>query len=158
MNEIFHDVFGKIIYNTYWNRAYNVFFLGKEVMVTLVIDGDEDGEFEPSQVLAFQYFDKNKSILMKAVEEMLFKNYKETYKENRMRYTDNADEVLPEISSANQLSEVISITKVIISETFDEESKEVGLMFDASWEPELGIGVKIINGDVAEVGTQDIIL
>jgi len=39
-------------------------------------------------------------------------------------------------------------------ETFDESERHIGFIFDATWEPELGIGVKVKNGDMLEVGNQ----
>ncbi|WP_407665834.1 DUF6985 domain-containing protein [Mycolicibacterium aubagnense] len=34
----------------------------------------------------------------------------------------------------------------------------IGLLFDCTWEPELGVAVKFVDETVAEVGPQDIVL
>ncbi|WP_425557580.1 DUF6985 domain-containing protein [Herbaspirillum huttiense] len=34
----------------------------------------------------------------------------------------------------------------------------VGVLFQCTWEPELGLAVKFVNEEVEEVGTQDIVL
>jgi hypothetical protein len=158
MTQISHNIFGNINYDVYWCRDYVVPFLGELVPVRLVVDGDEDAEFEQSQIQAFIEFEKNISILMKEAENSLLTFYQENLQENRKRYPDNFEEVLPVITNKEELSSVLSFIKIVVAETFDENEREIGLMFDATWEPDLGIGVKLVNEKIAEVGTQDILL
>lgn len=158
MIEIDDKVFGKIVYDIYWKRPYSLFFLGKDRYITLVIDGDKDGDFEDSQYKAFKWFEESKSSLMIDVENRLYEYYLANLSENRARFGDQADELSPMIFSKDGLEGLLQLKQAIVMESFDLDDLSVGLIFDSKWEPELGVGVKIVNGKLAEVGHQDIVL
>lgn len=158
MKEIKDDKFGKITYDHYWCKNYSIPFLGKERDVVLVIDGDEDADFEESQYIAFDEFNLHKESIVREVESAVFKHYMSVCGENRQRFGEQADELSPEISSSLELEKIVKLKQVVVMESFDLDDRKIGFLFDALWEPELGVGVIVTNGSVFEVGTQDIVL
>lgn len=47
-------IFGKLEYDYIWSKDATINFFGKEVEVSLIIEGVEDGEFEDDQYKAYQ--------------------------------------------------------------------------------------------------------
>lgn len=158
MIEIEDEVFGKIAYDIYWKRSYTLPFLGIDRDISLVIDGDEDSDFEDSQYKAFESFEEVKSALMLGVENGLYEYYQSNVSENRAKFGEQADELSPIISSKEELNNLLKPKQVIVMESFELDDLNIGLVFEAKWEPELGIGVKLVNGKLVEIGHQDIVL
>ncbi|KEQ12244.1 hypothetical protein GZ78_27855 [Endozoicomonas numazuensis] len=158
MIEIDDNVFGRIVYDLYWKRSYTLSFLNKDRDITLVIDGDEDGDFEDSQYKAFQNFEAIKTSLIPDVEDNLFKYYLANISENRDKFGIQSDKMAPLIFNKEGLDTLLDLKQVVVIESFDSNDLNIGLVFDAKWEPELGIGVKLINGKLVEIGYQDIVL
>lgn len=158
MLTIEHQVFGKLIYDIYWKRDFSISFLNKEVQVTLVVAGDEDADFEECQIQAFQEFNQDITKITVDVENSIYQYYLSVCDENRMRFGEQSDELSPLINELRELEPLITLKQIIVVESFDINEREIGFVIDAMWEPELGIGVKCVNGKVVEVGNQDIIL
>lgn len=158
MKKLTDSVFGTISYDVLWRRGYQAPFLRKEREVVLVITGDDDADFEIAQYEAFTEFEANRLTIVEAVEEALFKYYFSICTENREKFGSQADELSPVISKREELEDLVSLKQIIVMESFDTESREIGFVLDAIWNPELGVGIKVVNGKVEAVGTQDIVL
>ena len=158
MKQVTDSVFGAINYDVLWRRNYQLPFLRKEREIILVIAGDDDADFEDAQYEAFKEFEANRLEIVEEVEEALFKYYLSICTENREKFGSQADELSPVISKREELDDLVSLKKIIVMESFDTESREMGFVLDAIWNPELGVGIKVVNGKVEAVGTQDIVL
>ena len=158
MKQINDSVFGPISYDVLWRRDYQVPFLRKERAVVLVVDGDDDADFEDAQYEAFKEFEANSNAILEEVEKALFEYYSSICTENREKFGSQADELSPVISKREELEGLVSFKQIIIMESFDTQSREIGFVLDAIWNPELGVGIKVVNGKVESVGTQDIVL
>lgn len=150
--------FGDLQFGIYWSRPFKIGFLGKEREVELVVDGDEDSDFEPTQHAAFVEFERLLPELMDDVEDQLFTHYVQERDELCTRYSNRADEVCPIIDDARELDRLLTLKQVIVMESLGSDERRIGLVLDAVFEPELGIGVKIIDGKVSEIAEQDIVL
>ncbi|WP_406851113.1 DUF6985 domain-containing protein [Herbaspirillum huttiense] len=64
----------------------------------------------------------------------------------------------PKIENSLQLKSLIKPTEIVIQQSFGTGDRVVGVLFQCTWEPELGLAVKFVNEEVEEVGTQDIVL
>jgi hypothetical protein len=141
-------VFGRLTYESGWTRPYAIPLFGRINHVPIVIAGDEDGEIEPSQQEAFKAFDTSKVELAQAAERALHSHYNNIREELRER-TGGEPHNVPDF---------VRVRAVFFPETFGEEERVVGLLFDAAWDPSLGVAVKFVNEQIAEVGPQDIVL
>jgi hypothetical protein len=158
MDTVNHAVFGEIFFDVYWKRNYSLTFLSNAIVVTLIIDGDADAEFEDNQFSAFDEFERIKVSLIKDVEERCFQHYMSVCDENRKRFEAQAEELSPAIRTKDDLNGILSLKQIIVIESFDLAERKIGFIFDASFEPELGIGVECTNGQITNIGHQDIVL
>ena len=60
--------------------------------------------------------------------------------------------------SFEDIREMVNLKYLKVIYTEIGEDRELGFIFDASFDPELGIGVLVSNERVVEVGVQDIVL
>ena len=59
MIQIKHEIFGKLSYDYGWKRDIIIDLFGNERYITLIIDGDDDAEFEEAQINAYKKFLEN---------------------------------------------------------------------------------------------------
>lgn len=153
------SVLGELSYDYGWSRPYSLEFLGKSYPVRLFIPCDEGSDIEIAQRNAFENFEKNIHKLLEDAEEAVFHYYKTICDEYRERLgVEYADEKAPVVASKREMKGVLTPKEVILQESFGSGSRIVGLLFDCTWDPALGLAVKIIDEVVDEVGPQDIVL
>lgn len=98
--------------------------------------------------------------MCKAAEDAIFTYYRENLPGLRARFgPEYSDQSAPEIASADGLSCLVTPSEVVIQESFGAPIERiVGLLFDCSWEPGLGLAAKFVDERLCGVGTQDIVL
>ena len=158
MKEINHKVFGRIKFDYSWEGEQEINFFGKKRLITLVINGEEDANFEQSQIDSFINFFNNKEKYLLEAEAEIFRYYEEVCPEYRDRLEDSADEFAPIISSREEVAKLVEFTQIIFPYSFGKDIKKVGLLLKCTWEPEHGLAVKFVNEEIVEVGYQDIVL
>jgi hypothetical protein len=158
MKEINHDIFGRITFDYSWEREQEINFFGKKSLITLVINGEEDTDFEQSQINSFINFMANKNKYLAEAEKEIFKYYQEVCPEYRDRLGDTADEFAPIVSSNEEIGNLAELTQIIFPYSFGKETRKVGLLLNCTWEPEHGLAVKFVNEEITKVGYQDIVL
>lgn len=158
-NEINHEVFGSIKYNYGWVKEEEIYCWGQNRIMEIVIDAEEDAEFEHIQEEAFNRFFSNIDSLLAKAEESVFQYYQEVCSDYRDRLGDDLkDKVAPMINSKQDIIKLVSPKQVLFPMAFDEDIREVGILLDCTWEKEHGLAIKFQNEEVVEVGYQDIIL
>lgn len=159
MKKIEHVILGDLSYNYGWKREIKVNLFGYERAITLNVDGDDSAEFEAAQVSAYQQFFSDEDTLLKKAEDSILKYYLEVYDDYRQRLGEKfADEMAPILSNKYELAEIVELKQLVFPMVFDEDARQVGLLFECTWEPEHGLAVKFENEEVVEVGFQDIVL
>lgn len=155
-------VLGDIAYDDArgWVGTYTYAFFGREVTLPLVLGGwEEDVPVEPLQREAVQAFDSQKDELCAQAEDALFAEYLERRPGLHEQFGADAGELMPIISDKDGLTQLLTPTTFFVplpGRNFDE--RVIGLLFACMWEPELGLAVKFVNEQVAEVGPQDVVL
>ena len=149
MKKLINDVFGELIYeNLFWRRLYLTEIFGKQINIQLVVDsyGDNDdgSDITTNQREAFLNFEKNKKDIIEEIEQAVLSYYK--------KITNN------QMVSFEDIREMVNLKYLKVIYTEIGEDRELGFIFDASFDPELGIGVLVSNERVVEVGVQDIVL
>lgn len=158
-NEINHEVFGNIRYDYGWVKESEVYCWGKNRMMQIVIDAEEDADFESNQEEAYRIFFNRCNDLIIEAEKAVFKYYQEVCFDYRDRLSDEEkDKVAPVITSEKDIISLLKPKQIFFPMTFDEDVREVGIILDCTWEIEHGLAVKFQNEEVIEVGYQDIIL
>lgn len=159
MSKMNDDLFGEISYDLYWTGEQKIKFFGKEKTIILSIDGSEEGEFQQAQKDAYRNFVNNMDEIIEKVEDALFDYYQEIYMDYRESFdSEEVDKLVPVIKEKEELAKLMTPTQLIIKRVRKNGIRRVGLLFDCTWEVEHGVGVKIENEEITEVGFQDIIL
>jgi hypothetical protein len=94
-----------------------------------------------------------KPIIYKAIYDY----YQVVAPEYRTRFGQEFAHLAPEVNDIAELRKILTPEAVFIPDIFPE-NEEIGLLFECTWEPEHGLGVKIEHGRVVEVGFQDVCL
>ena len=156
----FHDnLFGVLVYKKHFWRGHTVirmFGLEKEILLT--VDGQEDAEFSKTQKEAFSYFLSDMDSIMAHVEKEIHHYYINTVVESREIYGEAGEDQSPLFHSIKDLTKIVNPTELIVRRVREHGKRGLGLLCEAKWDIENGVGVKIENEVVKEVGYQDIVL
>lgn len=151
--------FGNIDYEFGWRGGYSYSIFGKNYSVVLVVPCDEGEEIEPAQRKAFAEFERAKSQLTEAAAIAVYDYYLKIADEVCERYgPEFAEKIAPPIEKVDDLGSIVTPTELLVQQSYEGGDRIIGLLFDCSWEPSLGLAVKIENEHIVEVGTQDIVL
>lgn len=69
-----------------------------------------------------------------------------------------ANKIAPKIDYLTGLTELVKPTELIVRRVRENGKRRLGLLCDVSWDIEDGLGIKIENEVVEEVGYQDRVL
>lgn len=129
-------------------------FFDKEQNIILMVAGDEDGEFEEGQYDAYRALMNQWDSLPKTLLNPILDYYNE--KREELGFHIESNENYPAIESVEELLTHITLTgiKVPYANIYGERS--IGISFDCSWDLENGLGLRLNNEQVIEVGYQDI--
>lgn len=159
MANLNHELFGEISYDLYWSGQQKIKIFGKEKVIILSIDGNEEGEFHDVQKEAYTNLVENMDDIMTKVEEAIFDYYQEVYMDYReMVREDESDKIAPIIENKEELGHLVEPTQLIIRRVRKNRVRRIGLLFNCTWEMEHGLAVKIEDEEIVEVGFQDIVL
>lgn len=154
-------LFGDIEYDGFgWTGECSLPIFGEDAVARLFVPCDETREIEASQNLAFAEFQNRKSATCKLAEAAIFSYYQEIAPDYRVRFGPTfADQWAPEISSADELTRLVTLTELIVQQSYATPPERIiGLIFDCTWDQSLGLAVKFVDEQLSEVGTQDIVL
>lgn len=153
-------LFGDIEYDFGWVGRCAWPFLGVVAHTRLTIPCDDDAEISADQREAYAAFEQRKAEMCNSAENAIFAYYRENLADLRVRFgAQFADQWSPEIASTEDLSRLLTPSEVIIQESSSTlPERIVGLLFDCTWEPNLGLAVKFVDERLSAVGTQDIVL
>ncbi|EMA4466178.1 hypothetical protein U3B89_003901 [Acinetobacter baumannii] len=144
MGTLNDNVFGEL-YNKelLWLRSYEIeiFHTLYPIELNVYTYEDDGSDITQDQRDTFINFELNKKNILDNVEKEIQKYCYEKF----------------------QIAELEGIKKVILKylkiiHTEVGEDRKLGFIFDSIFDPELGIGVLVINEQVVEVGVQDIVL
>lgn len=144
MGTLNDNVFGEL-YNKelLWLRSYEIeiFHTLYPIELNVYTYEDDGSDITQNQRDTFINFELNKKNILDNVEKEIQKYCYEKF----------------------QIAELEGIKKVILKylkiiHTEVGEDRKLGFIFDSIFDPELGIGVLVINEQVVEVGVQDIVL
>ncbi len=147
-------VFGELEYDYVWSRETTIEFCGKEAGIALIIDGEEDGEFSEKQYASYNSLIQNLGHLQQSILQPILDYYKQ--KRHELGYDVSYNENYPLLETINQLLERIRLVGIYVPSARRFEGRYIGLTFDCTWDMENGVGIRLINEEVARVGYQDV--
>lgn len=159
MKSIEDKVFGLLKYDCDWERMYSITMFNKETDVYLSVTGEKDEEIQDTQRSAFLQFEDNKNRIIKDSEEKLLEYYVQNYEKLANRISnDKIEEVLPKVSTIEELGKIMEPTMIVFQRNYDHNINKFGIALGCEWDDEAGMGIKFKNGEIVEVGSDDIIL
>lgn len=139
-DEVFGELYNKELL---WLRPYEI-----EIFHTLY----------PIELNVYTYEDDGSDITQNQRDTFI------NFELNKKNILDNVEKEIQKYCYEKiQIAELESIKKVILKylkiiHTEIGEDRQLGFIFDSIFDPELGIGVLVINEQVVAVGVQDIVL
>ena len=98
-----HDVFGELYYNNSWYKEIELNLFGNIQKLDLIIEGEEDAEFEEEQVEAYKKFMKEKEKLVRSCEEEVYNYYQKVNVDYRERLGEQfKDKLAPVINTQDE--------------------------------------------------------
>ncbi|MDF4756151.1 DUF2004 domain-containing protein [Vibrio parahaemolyticus] len=149
-----NSVFGEIEYNYAWAKCMPITFIGNVTEIDLMIDGEEDGEFSEKQYASYNSLIQNWGHLQQSILQPILDYYKQ--KRHELGYDVSYNENYPLIETIDQLLERIRLVGIYVPSARRFEGRYIGLTFDCTWDMENGVGIRLINEEVARVGYQDV--
>lgn len=149
MKKINDEVFGELVYeNSFWRRFYSITIFSREITTQLIVDSyndaDDGSDINDNQRNAFINFESDQSRIITEIERSVLEYYQRMAQNKKILF--------------NNILEFIELKNLKFDYTDVGEERMMGFIFDASFDPELGIGILVLNEKVAEVGAQDIVL
>ena len=148
------ETFGELDYQYQWVGYRTIEFLGKNAEIALLIGGEEDGEFEEGQYVAYNSLMDNWEQVQYSILQPILEYYKQ--KRQELGYDVSMNEDYPFIDTIDQLTEHITLVGITVPYDFLRDGRDIGVSFDCTWDDENGLGVRLINEKVKEVGYQDV--
>lgn len=149
-------IFGELEYDNYdWikqeKETYN--FFGKDYEINLTIIGGND---EPDEVIksiqrdAYVEYKNHLEEINLLVEDAIYDYYQQECDEYRGMFEDEADLLAPIITDKKELCNLVKLQYIFIGN--DDNNRVLIFVFDAVWDMEEGISVKISNEKLEIIG------
>ncbi|MGN5725156.1 DUF6985 domain-containing protein [Acinetobacter calcoaceticus] len=145
MGTLEDNVFGEL-YNKelLWLRPYEIeiFHTLYPIELNVYTYEDDGSDITQNQRDTFINFELNKKNILDNVEKEIQKYCYEKF----------------QIAELESIKKMVILRYLKIIHTEVGEDRQLGFIFDSIFDPELGIGVLVINEQVVAVGVQDIVL
>ena len=147
-------VFGKLEYDYMWSKDTPINFFGNEVEIALMVKGDESGQFDKEQYVAYNSLMQN----WERLQQVFLKSILDYYTQERhdLGYNIESNENYPLVETTDQILEMISLDGIVVPYGDIFEGRDIGITFNCTWDVENGLGLRLLNEHVTEVGYQDV--
>jgi hypothetical protein len=148
------EIFGEIEYEFGWSRVITIDFFGNTTEADLLIDGEEDGQFDERQYLAYQSLMKNWNDIQQHILKSILTYYGQKRKE--LGYDIEVNNNYPIVETTNEILEMIILDGIVVPYADIFDGRDIRITFNCTWDTENGIGIRLLNEKVTEVGYQDV--
>lgn len=152
------ELFGELSYDYLWEGKAKIKLYETEYELNLNIDGEEDDEIRQIQRESFIFYKKNENDIAKQIEKEIYNYYKSIYKYIRERNDVNILKKAPDVTNYLDMEKLIKPITLCIPYLDDDENREIDILFECTWDFDLGMGVRILNEKVAKIGVQNDVL
>lgn len=152
------NTFGVIDFDfDYWEGTANITFGGKDPDALLYVFVKEDKVIDPVQYSSYANFLSRWNLIETDLWSKLLAYYQ--IERDTLGFSQHDNPCYPEVNTVNELMEMIELTAVIVptKEVCNDvyNGRVIYLAFDCSWDEENGIGVRIVNEEIDDLGHQD---
>lgn len=150
------EVFGILNYDYLWEGKVKIKLYDIEYEVELGINGEDEEGISQLQRDSFVLYKLNENKIVNEIEKAIYNYYKSICKYEREKNDVNILSKVPDIEECFEMKKIVEHIKVGIPELDDH--REIGILFDCTWDYDLGMGVRIINEKVTKIGVQNDVL
>lgn len=122
----------------------------------MMVDGEEDGEFSEKQYASYNTLKENWGAIQQSILKPILDYYKP--KRSELGYDVSYNEKYPLIESNDKLLESIMLVGIFVPSARRFEGRYIGLTFDCTWDQENGLGLRLLDEAVIDVGYQDVVI
>ncbi len=114
----------------------------------------------PEQQQALDDFVANEKAIHAVVREAIYQDYQKWYSVNKEAYQhaaalygglENIEEELPPIVDGTELDEITDFSQILIHPVIDGQV-QIGIELFGKWDPLEGIGLRLQNGQIVDIG------
>ena len=146
-------IFGELDYELTWFSYTTIEFCGKGTGIVLLIDGEEDDKFDEEQNMAYNTLMQKWEQLQYDILQPILAYYQQ--KRHELGYDVEYNEGYPVIETIDELLERITLVGIVIPYGDIYEERDIGLIFDCTWDEENGLGIRLLDEQVKAIGYQD---
>ncbi|PFD27830.1 DUF2004 domain-containing protein [Bacillus cereus] len=150
------SVFGKLEYDFIWSKDTTISFFGNEVEIALIVKGDESGQFNEEQYVAYTSLMQNWEHLQQSFLQPILEYYKQ--ERHELGYDIEVNESYPLVETTDQILEMINLDGIIVPYAGIFEGRDIRITFKCTWDIENGLGLRLLDEQVTEVGYQDVVI
>ena len=147
-------IFGELEYDFVWSKNTSINFFGHKVEIALIVKGDEDGKFDEEQYVAYTSLMQNWKQLQQSFLQSILDYYK--HERQELGYDIEVNENYPLVETTNEIFEMISLDGIVVPYAGIFDGRDIGITFNCIWDTENGLGIRLLNEKVTEVGYQDV--
>lgn len=119
-----------------------------------MIDGEEDGKFDEEQYAAYTSLMQNWEELQPSLLQSILDYYKQ--ERHELGYDIEANKNYPLVETTDQILKMITLDGIVVPYADIFEGRDIRITFNCTWDEENGVGVRLMNEKVTEVGYQDV--
>lgn len=150
------NIFGELEYDFLWEGKTTITMFDKQYEIGLGINGEEEDGIQEIQKESYINFKNKESEIMNNVCDKVYEYYKYICEYEPERIDPGVLDKLPVVSNCMDMKDLVTPIKICIPELDDE--REIDILFDCTWDFDLGMGVRIVNENVTLVGVQNDVL
>lgn len=111
-------------------------------------------KFDGEQYTAYQSLMKNWKQLQQSFLQPILDYYQQ--KRHELGYDIALNESYPLVETTDQLLEMITLDGIVVPYGDIREGRDIGILFNCTWDVENGLGLRLLDVKVTEVGYQDV--
>ena len=152
------EIFGVLTLDYTWRKDYVLDMFGVRVSTLIRVEADAKDSITDNQRRAFLAYLEDEKRIVLDVETAVLNYYQSNVQSFRANFGDDVRDVNSPVSvNLSSFSRLLSLRHICFLYSGDADRK-VGFVFDARFDPEMGVGVLIVNEVVEQVSVQDIVL
>ncbi|MGX5726971.1 DUF6985 domain-containing protein [Metapseudomonas otitidis] len=159
MEIVLDEDFGELRFDGVWTGSCEVVIFQERSEVELVVQTFDNNPISETQRLAYREFLLDSAFICSSVEEAVFTYYNDRLSEFR-EWLDACElnEKAPQVSSVGDVGKLVTLIGIKVMYPLDPGMRQIGFIFDAVFDSQLGVGVLVTNGSVEAVEVQDFLL
>lgn len=148
------EVFGELEYDYIWSKDTTINYLGVKTPISLIIEGDEEGVFDKDQYSSYLTLMGNWEEIQQSLFQPILNYYLQ--KRHELGYEIAPNDNYPFIDTTDQLMKMITLEGIVVPYGDINERRDIGVLFSCTWDSENGLGLRLLDEEIADVGYQDV--